>query len=176
MQTISRKKIKSNKKSPEIARFIEFLNQNGMEYADIAESIDTPERTITNYVWKDQPLSGQILRKLLANHGVSIDWIVSGEGSMYLGSNRIGQDRAGYGEVQGENRLINRHAVHDSRHVSDVYGLYAALIEQSLIDAGAEADKDYNYLDLYKLAQAHVLEAERQGDLITTLLVPSEDE
>lgn len=95
---------------------------------------------------------------------------------MYLGSNRIGQDRAGYGEVQGENRLINRHAVQDSRHVSDVYGLYAALIEQSLIDAGAEADKDYNYLDLYKLAQAHVLEAERQGDLITTLLVPSDDE
>lgn len=176
MEKIAHRKIKSTNKSPEIVRFVDFMNENRLKAADLAESIDVPERTITKFIWNDTPLSGSILRKLLTVHGVSIDWIVSGEGSMYLGSNRIGQDRAGYGEVQGENRLINRHAVQDSRHVSDVYGLYAALIEQSLIDAGAEADKDYNYLDLYKLAQAHVLEAERQGDLITTLLVPSDNE
>ena len=176
MKTISRKKIKSNKKSPEIARFIEFMNLNGMEYADIAESIEIPERTITNYVWKDQPLSGAILRQLLSVHGVSIDWLLSGEGEMYMGSNSITEKPAGYGAVQGEKRLINRQSIRDNSNLSDVYGLFAAVIEQSLIDAGAEAEKDYTYLDLYRLAQPHVLDEAQKTELKGVVFSPIDDD
>lgn len=154
-------------------RFIDFMNENRLKATDLAESIDIPERTITKFIWNDTPLSGAILRKLLTVHGVSIDWLLTGEGGMYLGSNRVSQDRGAYLTVQGENRLINRHAITDTGHISDVYSLYAALIEQSLIDSGAEAEKDYTYLDLYKLAQAHVLEAERNGNLKTVVMAPS---
>lgn len=43
-------------------------------------------------------------------------------------------------------------------NLSDEFYAIAHNIEESLILAGAEPNKDYTYLDLYKLAQPFVLE------------------
>ena len=176
MQTIAHKKIKSTNKSPEIGRFVEFLNENRMKAADFAESIDVPERTITKFIWNDTPLSGAILRKLLTVHGVSVDWILTGKGGMYMDSNSITEKPAGYGAMQGEKRLINRQSIRDNSNLSDVYGMFAAVIEQSLIDSGAEAEKDYTYLDLYRLAQPHVLEEAQKTELKGVVFSPISSE
>lgn len=57
----------------------------GLKAADIASKTKISERTITNFIWNDTPIGAQLLRELHAKYGVSIDWLLSGSGSMLLG-------------------------------------------------------------------------------------------
>ena len=47
---------------------------------------------------------------------------------------------------------------HDNSHLGDYWLLMARVVEDSLREAGAEAGKDYGYLDLYRLAQPWVMD------------------
>jgi len=177
VQNITHQKRKTRKKSHEIERFVNFLKSKSLKAADLAASIEIPERTITKFIWNDTPLSGAILRKLNTIYGVSIDWLLSGMGGMYMENNTVYEHPSDYQvSVQGEHRLINRKSVIDNGNLSDVYGLFAAVIEQSLIDVGAEPDKDYSYLDLYRLAQAHVLEEAKKTPLSVWVQTQSDND
>jgi len=56
----------------------------GLKAADIASKTKISERTITNFIWNDTPIGVHLLRELHAKYGVSIDWLLSGTGSMLL--------------------------------------------------------------------------------------------
>ena len=49
-------------------------------------------------------------------------------------------------------------------HLTDEFFSIAFSIEESLIAAGAQPQKDYTYIDLYKLAQPFVLEMFKTND------------
>ena len=57
-----------------------------------------------------------------------------------------------------DERLIKQYETLDPDTLQDFWLLTASKIESSLIEAGAEAGRDYNHLDLYKLAQPVVIE------------------
>ncbi|MFZ2405499.1 MAG: helix-turn-helix transcriptional regulator [Methylobacter sp.] len=84
MNTILPKKGNVHKKIPEIERFRLFLKSSRVKTSDIAKETDSSERTINNYIWKNLPLGGQLLRHLCTRYNVSIDWLLTGRGSMLL--------------------------------------------------------------------------------------------
>lgn len=174
MSNISRKKIRATNKSPEITRLIHFMNENDLNAADLGASVDIAERTITNYIWNDTPIGGQLLRQLLLVHGVSIDWVITGEGDMYVNGKSREDEGSQTAEIRGEKRLIEQKHEIDNESMPDVYLIFAGVIEQSLIDAGAEPEKDYTYMDLYKLAQAHVIEEAKKTELKVQIIAPSD--
>jgi len=160
VKTITRGKIKSTNKSPEITRFIDFLNSRNMKASDLAATIDTAERTITNHLWNDTPIGGQLLRELLLVHGVSMDWLVSGEGAMYVKDLCVkeGADRYDDEEEDGHQPLLKHFETTDLNTLQDFWWLTAKAIEQSLMQSDAIPGTDYSRVDLYKLAQPFVLE------------------
>ncbi|UOA08581.1 helix-turn-helix transcriptional regulator [Methylobacter sp. S3L5C] len=160
MKTITRGKIKSTNKSPEIERLIEFLNSRNMKAADLAATIDSAERTITNHIWNDTPLGGQILRELLLVHGVSINWLVSGVGSMYVKDSQVREDDYANNKDEEDRYkpLMKHFDTTDLNTLQDFWWLTAKSIEQSLMQSGAEPGADYSRMDLYTLAQPFVLE------------------
>lgn len=174
METITRKKRRSTNKSPEITRLIQFMDENNLKAADLAASVDVAERTITNYIWNDTPIGGQLLRQLLLVHGVSIDWMITGEGEMYVNGKMSESEELPDANIRGEKRLIEQKQALDNESMPDVYLIFASVIEQSLIDAGAEPEKDYTYMDLYKLAQAHVIEEAKKTELKVQIIAPSD--
>lgn len=98
MNTITRKKGRSTNKTPEIARFIQLMNALNLKAADIASKTKISERTITNFLWNDRPLGAQLLRELHSRYGVSIDWLLSGSGSMLL--DQVSEPQAHYHATQ----------------------------------------------------------------------------
>lgn len=160
MTTIARGKIKSTNKSPEIVRFIEFLNSRNLKPSDIAASMDTAERTITKYIWENTPLGGQLLRELLTVYGVSIDWILTGNGCMYIkDKGAMEGGAAGYEDEEDRRQPLLKHfETTDLNTLQDFWWLTAKAIEQSLMQSGAEPSADYSRIDLYTLAQPFVLE------------------
>jgi len=84
MNTVTAKKRRVNKKSPEISRFILFKDRLGLQVSDIAKETETSERTINNFIWRNEPLGGHLLRKLHEKYHVSLDWLLAGHGEMLL--------------------------------------------------------------------------------------------
>jgi plasmid maintenance system antidote protein VapI len=84
MNKITRKTRGSRNKTPEITRLLLVMDALGVKAADIASKTKISERTITNFIWSDTPIGAQLLRELHAKYGVSIDWLLSGAGSMLL--------------------------------------------------------------------------------------------
>jgi len=85
MNTIARKNKRSTNKTPEITRLLLVMDTLGLKAADIASKTKISERTITNFIWNDTPIGAHLLRELQAKYGISIDWLLSGTGSMLLG-------------------------------------------------------------------------------------------
>lgn len=94
MNTITRKIRSSKDKTPEITRLLLVMDTLGLKAADIASKTKISERTITNFIWNDTPIGAQLLRELHAKYGVSIDWLLSGSGSMLL--NQTGEPAGVY--------------------------------------------------------------------------------
>lgn len=63
------------------------------------------------------------------------------------------------------NKLIRDFSTSDPSSMEDLYLCIAKTIENSLLEAGAEAEKDYNIIDLYKLAQPFVMSEFQKGSL-----------
>lgn len=71
----------------------------GLKYVDIASKTEIPERTITSFIWENKPLGGQLLRKIHTKFSVSLDWLLSGTGSMLL--NKTSEPAAAYAVTPG---------------------------------------------------------------------------
>ncbi|MGJ0515191.1 MAG: helix-turn-helix domain-containing protein [Methylomicrobium sp.] len=149
-------------KSPEIARLKTFMQTKKLTATELAASIEIPERTLNNYIWNDKPLVGHLLRRLQTVHGVSIDWLVSGHGSMFVSALGVGEQEPPYDMASPDNiapdALMPYFETTDLNNLSDYWWLVAKSVEQSLIQSGAVPGQDYSLLDLYELAQPFVLE------------------
>jgi transcriptional regulator with XRE-family HTH domain len=143
-------------KSPEIVRLKAVMAALGIDEAALSAATGVSERTITNYTWSNKPIGNELLRALLNKYRVSLDWLLAGVGSMFL------QDKPLAAKAR---RLIAPISTLDNGALADVYLLTAGCIEQSLIDAGAVAGEDYAFMDLYRLAQAHVLQENKKNSL-----------
>lgn len=74
----------SKKKSGEIARLVQFMEANGLQPVDISKDSDVSERTVKNCIYDDSPIGGKLLRILHLKFGVSLDWLLTGHGSMFI--------------------------------------------------------------------------------------------
>jgi hypothetical protein len=61
--------------------------------------------------------------------------------------------------------LLKRPKNYGVNAFADAYLITACLIEESLIQGGAQPGKDYTIVDLYKLAQPFVLARYQKGEL-----------
>ena len=164
--------MRNHTKSPEISRLIEFMRLNKMKPADLAASISIPERTLTNFIWNNRPLSGNVLRQLHAVHGVSIDWMVSGAGDMFGFSGHRDEIAESGTEPEAIEPLLPFFETVDDRKLGDYWWMAARSTEQSLIQSGAVPGRDYSIMDLYRLARPFVLERFKSEGLN---LIPTEN-
>jgi hypothetical protein len=158
-------------KSPEITRLQLFMQSMNMKTDELAESLNVPERTLTNYIWTDKPLGGNLLRQLQAVHHLSIDWLLTGNGAMYIQGYGLDQIAANYDDDSLNDHpeaLIPYFATTDLTNMADFWWLCAKSAEQSLIQSGAVPGEDYSRLDLYRLAQPFVLERFKEPGLEVT--------
>jgi hypothetical protein len=149
--------MKKKIKSPEIARFITLLGNLKETPSTLAEKTGVSERTINNYIWCDMPIGGQLLRGLMANYAVSIDWLLSGRGEMFLEAKQA---------VFTDKALLPFFDTVDLNTLQDFWWLVARAVEESLRESGAVAGEDYNVVDLYQLAQPFVLAKFNSGELV----------
>lgn len=72
------------KKIGEVERLIRLIEEEGITYDELAEMAEASVRTVTNTIYDNKPLGVKILRGLQKKRGVSLDWLLTGKGSMYL--------------------------------------------------------------------------------------------
>lgn len=151
----------TKQKSPETLRLKECFNALALSLDEIENITGVPKRTITNYLWNDQHIGGTLLRQLQRRFNVSVDWLLSGEGSMFLKddspSNVVTLREVGNTTSFDDAPLIDTKMTLDNTDFGDVYLLFAGAIERALRDAGSIPERDYTVLDLFTLAQPHVL-------------------
>lgn len=156
-------------KSPEVARFMEIKKEHKLTWENFSAEIGVPKRTIQNYVWETGVLSGLALRRTHDRFGVSLDWLLTGNGTMYQGAapsptqNTIKEHPSPYANNEGDEEqakkvLIPILETMDTRTIQDCFYVTALCIEQSLQESGAVPNQDYKLTDLYALAQPFVLE------------------
>lgn len=83
-ETITPKKGLGKRKVGEIGRLQAFMTQKSLEPIDIQKETGVSARTVTHSLYEEKPLGAKLLRALHQYYGVSIDWLVSGNGSMFL--------------------------------------------------------------------------------------------
>lgn len=96
MVNLTRKKEGKKEKLPEITRLMDVLKSLSLKPVDIARDNDISERTITNFIWENKPIGGQLLRILHVKYGVSIDWLLSGTGEMFVAAGGINEQKPEY--------------------------------------------------------------------------------
>jgi len=108
MNTIARNNTRKKNKTPEITRLLELFEVLDKKPFDIAKDIEISERTITNFIWNDSPIGGQLLRKLHLKYGASIDWILSGTGSMFAVDHSTQEPPANYAVIDQRTWRLQR--------------------------------------------------------------------
>lgn len=94
------------KKSGEIYRLQKFMEQKALHPSDISKETGISERTITHSLYEEKPLGAKLLRELHDKYGVSIDWLVSGFGTMLIDSGKkVGENAS---PVYNADSLIHR--------------------------------------------------------------------
>lgn len=146
-------------KSPEIKRFMALLDSMGESPETLAEKTGIAARTINNYIWNDTPLGGPLLRGLVEVFGVSLDWLMTGHGQMFVDDNPM--------DIPAFSRpaLLPFFETVDASTVQDFWWLSARCVEESLRQSGAVPGVDYSYVDLYQLAQPLVAAKVAAGEL-----------
>lgn len=71
------------KKIGEVERLLLLIEQEGITYDELADMAETSLRTVTNTIYDNKPIGSKILRGLQKKKGVSLDWLLTGEGEMY---------------------------------------------------------------------------------------------
>lgn len=97
-ETLQPNKWTGKKKSGEILRFIQFMTAKNINPEDIQKDTGVSVRTVTNSIYEDNPLGAKILRQCHLNYGLSIDWVLSGVGNMFVTaeSNRVSEKQGTY--------------------------------------------------------------------------------
>lgn len=143
-------------KSPEIERLLAVMAALEETPDTLGERVSVSPRTINNTIWGDLPLGGNLLRGLLEKCDVSLDWLLTGEGDMF-------RDEPIYTQPK---RLIKpASSALNLAHVSDRWRHMAFVVERMMTDADAVAGRDYDLLDVFRLAQPFVLADYQAGDL-----------
>ena len=145
-------------KSPEIERFKSVLADLGETPGSIEENTGVSARTINNYIWGDTALGGPLLRVLSEQFGVSIDWILTGNGSLFANSENV--------SAANSRLLMPFFETIDANTVQDFWWLAARAVEESLRQSGAVAGDDYGYVDLYQLSKPLVAAKFAAGELV----------
>jgi hypothetical protein len=83
-ENLTPKKWIGKKKEGEIYRFQLFLAEKNINPEQIQMDTGVTVRTVTNSIYEGKPLGAKLLRELNAKYGVSIDWLVSGKGQMFV--------------------------------------------------------------------------------------------
>lgn len=83
-ENLTPKKWIGKKKEGEIYRFQLFLVEKNINPEQIQIDTGVTVRTMTNSIYEGKPLGAKLLRELNAKYGVSIDWLVSGKGQMFV--------------------------------------------------------------------------------------------
>lgn len=141
-------------KSPEITRFLMLLDKLELNASILAERTGVAERTINNYIWGDMPIGGQLLRGLVEFYGVSVDWLLTGHGRMFMNDQTAVKSLLPFFETV------------DLNTVQDFWWLAARGVEESLLQSGAVPNKDYSVVDLYQLSQSLVTTKFANGELL----------
>ncbi len=118
--TITPKNTRNKQKSGEITRLLELFATLQLQPDDIARETGVSARTITYAIYQDKPTGAQLMRKVHQIYGVSIDWLISGVGTMFIAeSNKIAEQHAIYSV--NSDRLSRMHATIDGwmQHATD---------------------------------------------------------
>jgi|TARA_R110001583_G_scaffold170417_2_gene323834 hypothetical protein len=83
-ENLTPKKWIGKKKEGEVYRFQLFLSERNIKPEEIQVDTGVTVRTMTNSIYEGKPLGAKLLRELNAKYGVSIDWLVSGKGQMFV--------------------------------------------------------------------------------------------
>jgi len=95
-KTITPKNRLSKKKIGEISRLQLVMQHLNLQPVDISNKTGVSERTINNSIYENSPVGGKLLRGLHLNLGVSVDWLLSGDGQMMVQSNEIAEPAVKY--------------------------------------------------------------------------------
>jgi len=147
---------KTNLKSAEIERFKQVLGELKESPGTLEEKTGISARTINNYMWGDNPLGGQLLRVLAEQFGVSVDWLLTGRGEMFIvPKNRPNPPR----------HLVQFREKIDPDMFQDQLWLMARCIEESMYNAGGWPNEDYSIVDIYALAMPYALDKLKAGEV-----------
>ena len=141
-------------KSPEIERFKSVLAELGETPGSIEEKTGVSARTINNYIWGDTALGGPLLRVLSEQFGVSVDWLLSGRGSMFMQADA---------RQNPPRFLVRFQDDFQEDSFQDHLWLMARCIEESMYHGGGWPGEDYTLMDVYTLAMPYALEKLREG-------------
>lgn len=86
MTTLTPDNGSGKKKIGEVQRLIEVMEMHALQADDLAKITGVSARTIKNCIWNNSEIGGQLLRGLHLKLGVSVDWVLSGNGSMLPGT------------------------------------------------------------------------------------------
>jgi hypothetical protein len=175
MQTGSQK----TPKSPEVARFMELKKENKLTWEQFSDEIGVPKRTLQHYCWETGVLSGVALRAAHDKFGVSLDWLLTGSGTMYQGTAQPAPEQPEKPKPAQVKEPISAYQngqtpaqalfpfleTIDMGQIQDFFYVTAAAIEQSLMEAGDRPGIDYTRLDIYRLALPIVTEEFKKNGL-----------
>jgi len=145
-------------KSEEIQRFLQMMEVLQETPSSIEEKTGISARTINNYIWGNTPLGGSLLRSLLEQFSISVDWLLTGRGEMQFDAPLpMDMHRSGYLVPYFDADDL------DLKDAGDVWLLSARAVEGALIKSGAIPGVDYSRLDLFELAKPFVLQRDIEG-------------
>ena len=88
----------SQKKIGEVDRLLFLIEKEGISYEELAELSDASVRTVKNTIYDNKPIGMKLLRGLQKKKGVSVDWLLLGEGDMYTRMGTVQQKMVNYGK------------------------------------------------------------------------------
>ena len=114
------------KKIGEVIRLQQLMDDKALSFEDIAALSGASVRTAKNIVYENKPLGMKLIRGLAETTGVSIDWLLIGEGSMYRADNGgvqkdDGSDvhyRVTVKNSKGVANVVNNHGVNNGNIVA----------------------------------------------------------
>lgn len=78
-----KKKMSDDKKKiGEVERLKYLISAEGISYEELAELSEASLRTVQNTIYEGKPIGMKLLRGLQKKKGVSLDWLLLGEGEM----------------------------------------------------------------------------------------------
>ena len=136
----------NNTETRELERLKLLLKAINQAAEDIAVDCRISVHGLEAMLTAELPVDGRLLRELHYRYGASLDWLLSGVGTMFVD------------DAPERLALVPRLETLDTRDMQDVFITAAGGIEQSLQTCGAQPGTDYTLLELYQLALPFVLE------------------